>query len=64
MLVAISVKFSFKVAGTHRVPFANVRKSQADGTWKVPATLFSTSERRGTLQAAVDVSGSFPLNPC
>ena len=39
MLVAISVKFSFKVAGTHRVPFANVRTSQADGTWKVPATL-------------------------
>lgn len=28
----------FKVAGTLRVPFANVRESLADGTWKVPAT--------------------------
>ncbi len=27
-----------KVADTLRVPFANSRKPQADGTWKMPAT--------------------------
>ena len=57
MHVAISVKSYFKIAGTLRVPFANVSKSQADGTWKVPATLSlhlncSVPERGLTLATA------------
>ena len=33
------------VAGTLSVPLANARKSQADGTWKVPATLAPVTDQ-------------------
>ncbi len=37
----ITLTLPSKVAVTLRVPFANSRKSQADCTWKVPATFKS-----------------------